>query len=129
MIENTWRVAGNEIMMEEANNDQRIFHIAPYSIHVPTFGLWGFLLASRQPLDIDSLNVTVSSCINVNVNVTGITSELLQVRPLQLVSDVNTLRSMFVVPYDVTEDFDAGVNSETNLVLHDIYTQEQHIFS
>jgi spermidine synthase len=31
------------------------FHVRPYQMAVPSFGVWGFALASRQPLELPTV--------------------------------------------------------------------------
>ncbi|MHB0870654.1 MAG: polyamine aminopropyltransferase [Chloroflexota bacterium] len=53
--------------------------VAPYHAYVPAFGDWGFIMASRAPLNVDQLAVSV---------------------PTRFL-DTSTLRSLFVFPSDM----------------------------
>lgn len=41
--------------------EEEDFYVLPYHVQVPSFGDWGFQLASKKPIDIDSINVDVET--------------------------------------------------------------------
>ncbi len=80
------------------------FHVRPYHAAVPTFGEWGFVLASGTPLP-DKLNLSTE--------LSG---------PSRFLTD-NVLNSMFDLPPDLAR-VEAEVNQLNNQVLVHYYDQE-----
>lgn len=72
--------------------------VVPYHVHVPSFGEWGFALASRRPVDPEMLEVSVSTRF----------------------LDTPTLRSLFVFPRDL-ESVPVAVNRLDDPVLFRYY--------
>ena len=80
------------------------FHVRPYHAAVPTFGEWGFVLASAAPLP-EKLSLS---------------SEL--IGPSRFLTD-NVLNSLFDLPPDLAR-VEAEVNQLNNQVLVHYYDQE-----
>lgn len=74
-------------------------HVYPYHGHVPSFGEWGWVMASRTPLDPKALKLSVST---------------------DLLTD-ETLSGMFDFPRDLTRPEGLRVNSLDDPVLYGYY--------
>lgn len=83
-----------------ASGDEKSWHVQPYHTYIPSFGEWGFILASRSKvkLDIDDLEVKLSY----------LTSELLQ--------------SMQKFPKDMSQ-IDADINNIHDHKLLEYYSK------
>ncbi|MFN9720955.1 MAG: polyamine aminopropyltransferase [Planctomycetota bacterium] len=82
------------------------FHVQPYHTSVPTFGIWGFALASRR---LTAPPAAVAS---------GLTSSL------RFLND-EVMRQMFIHPNDIVR-VDSEVNRLNNQALVHYYEQEWH---
>ena len=79
-------------------------HVSPYRVSVPTFGVWGFVLASREPC--------------------GGAEELAEeVRPALRFLTTESMQSLFVLPTDLTP-VECDLNRLDNQVLVRYYEQE-----
>lgn len=80
------------------------FHVQPYHASVPTFGIWGFALAGKQPLTSEPA---------LAENLTG---------PLRFLNS-RTMSDLFSTPNDLTRH-DSEVNRLNNQALVQYYDQE-----
>ncbi len=79
------------------------FYTKPYHAYIPTFGTWGFVMASRRPIDVDN--------IKISVNTNFLTTE--------------TLSSLFHFPKDM-ERLPTKVNRLNDPVLSQLYRSGYH---
>ncbi len=83
------------------------FHVRPFQATVPSFGIWGFALASPQPLgDTPSLDPSITG--------------------LRFLTD-EAMRAMFELPGDIRR-VDTEVNRLDNQILVRYYDEEWHDF-
>lgn len=80
------------------------FHVQPYHASVPTFGIWGFALASKFPLESEPI----------------LAEDLRQ--PLRFLNS-RTMSTLFSMPNDLTRH-DSEVNRLNNQALVQYYEQE-----
>jgi spermidine synthase len=82
------------------------FHVEPYHTSVPTFGIWGFALASKRPIDPPTSMAS------------GLSS------PLRFLND-GVMQQMFTHPNDIAR-IESDVNRLNNQALVHYYEQEWH---
>jgi spermidine synthase len=83
------------------------FHVQPYHASVPTFGIWGFALAGKRPLESEP---------RLAANLSG---------PLRFLNS-RTMSDLFSIPNDLTP-YDSEVNRLNNQALVQYYDQEWRV--
>jgi spermidine synthase len=82
------------------------FNVRPYHATVPSFGIWGYALASLSKTDIDKFNLPIAGS------------------DLRFLND-ESLRDLFVFPQDIQE-LTPEINRLDNQALVRYYDEEWH---
>jgi spermidine synthase len=78
-------------------------HVRPYHATVPSFGLWGFVLTSPEPLDLDRLRLAVPTRFLSQDMLAGLFVFPADLQPRQ--TEINRLDNQILVQY-YTEGYD-----------------------